>query len=129
MSEAMSNGKENHDPAKSHHRRVSRAEEAMQEAMREAQRLNEMIAEDEARRKRGQPASEPEETSSVATTDVGLATPTSSDSDRNRHAESSLDTSLVFDNDGNAYSSTTPSPSKEQASFTNFDQLAEAVPN
>jgi hypothetical protein len=125
----MSNAKENRDPSKSHHRRVSRAEEAMQEAMREAQRLNEMIAEDEARRKRGLPASEPEETSSVATNDVGLATPTSSVSDQNRHPESSLDTSLVFDNDGNAYSSTTPSPMKEPASFTNFDQLAEAVPN
>ncbi|OCT53662.1 PX domain-containing protein [Cladophialophora carrionii] len=129
MSEAMSHAKENLDPGKSHNRRVSRAEEAMQEAMREAQRLNEMIAEDEARRKRGVPASEPEETSSVATNDVGLATPTSSDSDRNRQAESSLDTSLVFDNDGNAYSSTTSSPSKEQAPFTNFDQLTETAPN
>ncbi|EXJ64226.1 hypothetical protein A1O7_00562 [Cladophialophora yegresii CBS 114405] len=129
MSEAMSHTKENIDPGKSHTRRVSRAEEAMQEAMREAQRLNEMIAEDEARRKRGVPASEPEETSSVATNDVGLATPTSSDSDRNRQAESSLDTSLVFDNDGNAYSSTSPSPTKEQASFTNFDQMMETVSN
>ncbi len=124
MSEAMTHAKENVSPRKTHNRRVSRAEEAMQEAMREAQRLNEMIAEDEARRKRG----EPEETSSVATNDVGLATPTSSDSGRNRQAESSLDTSLVFDNDGNAYSSTTPSPSVEQASFTSFDQLAETVP-
>lgn len=129
MSERMSHAKENLDPGKKHNRRVSRAESAMQEAMREAQRLNEMIAEDEARRKRGLPTSEPEETSSVATNDVGLATPTSSDSDRNRQAESSLDTSLVFDNDGNAYSSTTPSPSREQASFTSFEQLAETVPN
>ncbi|KAJ9607298.1 hypothetical protein H2200_008371 [Cladophialophora chaetospira] len=129
MSDAMSQAKENLSPGKTHNRRVSRAEEAMQEAMREAQRLNEMIAEDEARRKRGVLGSEPEETSSVATNDVGLATPTSSDSDRNRQAESSLDTSLIFDNDGNAYSSTAPSPSREQASFTHFDQLAETVPN
>ena len=129
ISDAMSSAKENQEPGKSHNRRVSRAEEAMQEAMREAQRLNEMIAEDEARRKRGVAASEPEETSSVATNDIGLTTPTSSDSERNRYADTSLDTSLVFDNDGNAYSSTTPSPSKEPASFTSFDQLAETVPN
>ncbi|KIX95758.1 uncharacterized protein Z520_08466 [Fonsecaea multimorphosa CBS 102226] len=129
MNEAMSQAKENVDAGKDRDRRMSKAEEAMQEAMREAQRLNEMIAEDEARRKRGLVSSEPEETSSVATNDVGMATPSSSDSDRNRHGEQSLDTSLVFDNDGNAYHSSTPSPSKEQDSFTNFDQLAETVPN
>ncbi|EXJ61448.1 uncharacterized protein A1O5_11764 [Cladophialophora psammophila CBS 110553] len=129
MNEAVSQAKENRDLGQNHNRRMSRAEEAMQEAMREAQRLNEMIAEDEARRKRGVAPSEPEETSSVATNDVGFVTPTSSDSDRNRHGEQSLDTSLVFDNDGNAYHSSTPSPSKEQESFTNFDQLAETVPN
>jgi hypothetical protein len=129
MSEAMSRSKQNSN--KTHNRRVSRAEEAMEEAMREAQRLNEMIAEDEARRKRGLPSStqECEETSSITTTDVGLATPTSSDSEHNRQTESSLDTSLVFDNDGNAYASTTPSPSKEPAAFTNFEQLADTVPN
>ncbi|OAL36820.1 hypothetical protein AYO20_03875 [Fonsecaea nubica] len=129
MNEAMSHAKENVDNGKVHDRRMSRAEEAMQEAMREAQRLNEMIAEDEARRKRGQGPSEPEETSSVATNDVGMATPSSSGSDRNRQGEQSLDTSLVFDHDGNAYESSTPSPSKEQESFTSFDQLAETVPN
>ncbi|OAP59049.1 hypothetical protein AYL99_06347 [Fonsecaea erecta] len=129
MNEAMSQAKENDDVGKIHDRRMSKAEEAMQEAMREAQRLNEMIAEDEARRKRGLAPSEPEENSSVATNDVGMATPTSSDSDRNRPGEQSLDTSLVFDNDGNAYASSTPSPSKEPESFTSFDQLAETVPN
>ncbi|KIW95852.1 uncharacterized protein Z519_02916 [Cladophialophora bantiana CBS 173.52] len=129
MNEAVSHAKENPDLGQNHNRRMSRAEEAMEEAMREAQRLNEMIAEDEARRKRGVAPSEPEETSSVATNDVGMVTPTSSDSDRNRQGEQSLDTSLVFDNDGNAYHSSTPSPSKEQESFTNFDQLVETVPN
>lgn len=111
--------------SKGHNRRVSKAEEAMEEAMREAQRLNEMIAEDEARRKRGLPPSELEETSSVATTDVGLATPSSSDSDRNRRSEQSLDSSLVFDIDGNAFPSAQPSPSREHPPFTNFDQLGE----
>jgi hypothetical protein len=125
MSEAMTHAKDKSSTQKTHNRRVSRAEEAMEEAMREAQRLNEMIAEDEARRKRGHAQQEPEEANSVATTDAGIATPTSSDSERNRQME----TSLVFDNDGNAYSSTTPSPAKELPSFTSFDQIATEVPN
>ncbi|KAL6241362.1 hypothetical protein RBB50_011626 [Rhinocladiella similis] len=134
MSEAMAKARPDKKPGQSHNRRVSRAEEAMEEAMREAQRLNEMIAEDEARRKRNLPPSEHEETSSVATTDVGMATPTSSDSDRNRPM-SSLDTSLVFDIDGNAVHSTLPSPNKsapvtpnkEPGQFTDFEQLGQNV--
>ncbi|EXJ95538.1 hypothetical protein A1O1_00660 [Capronia coronata CBS 617.96] len=127
MTEAISETNPDAVTQKRHSRRVSRAEEAMQEAMREAQRLNEMIAEDEARRKRGLLASELEETGSVTTTDAGLATPTSSDSDRNRHGEQSLESSLIFDIDGNAVHSSTPSPKKEPTPFTNFDQLPEAV--
>ncbi|KAI1611520.1 PXA domain-containing protein [Exophiala viscosa] len=136
MSGAMSKTGDEADSDKKHGRRVSRAEEAMQEAMREAQRLNEMIAEDEARRKRGLPPIEHEETSSVATTDVGLATPTSSDSDRNRQGERSMDASLVFDIDGNAVHHSEPSsnkgsapatPSKEHGQFTQFEQLGENV--
>lgn len=136
MSGAISKAEEGAELGKGHGRRVSRAEEAMQEAMREAQRLNEMIAEDEARRKRGLPPIEHEETSSVATTDVGLATPTSSDSDRNRQEERSMDASLVFDIDGNAVHSSNASPykgsapvtpSKEHGQFTQFEQLGETV--
>ncbi|EXJ89590.1 hypothetical protein A1O3_02657 [Capronia epimyces CBS 606.96] len=127
MSGAISDAKADAVSQKGHIRRISRAEEAMQEAMREAQRLNEMIAEDEARRKRGLLPSELEETGSVATTDAGLATPTSSDSDRNRHGGPSLDSSLIFDIDGNAIHSANPSPNKESASFTSFDQLPESV--
>ncbi|KIX06099.1 uncharacterized protein Z518_04073 [Rhinocladiella mackenziei CBS 650.93] len=126
MSGAMSQAKTDADSGKGHSRRVSRAEEAMQEAMREAQRLNEMIAEDEARRKHGLVPSEHEETSSV-TTDAGMATPTSSDSDRNRQGERSTESSTVFDIDGNAIASSRPSPSKEQASFTDFDQLGDCI--
>lgn len=114
--------------SKGHTRRVSKAEEAMEEAMREAQRLNEMIAEDEARRKKGLPTIEAEDTSSVTTIDVGLATPTSSDSDRNRREEHSLDSSMVFDIDGNAIPSPHPSPSKEHPPFTSFDQLPDVLP-
>lgn len=128
MSGAISEAKTDAVAEKGHHRRVSRAEEAMQEAMREAQRLNEMIAEDEARRKRGLPPREHEETGSVATTDAGLATPTSSDSDRNRHEELSMESSLIFDLDGNAvHAAPSPSPNKDAAPFTRFDQLPEAV--
>ncbi|KAK4942912.1 hypothetical protein LTR10_017488 [Elasticomyces elasticus] len=133
MNGAMSKAGEEVDSGTGHGRR---AEEAMQEAMREAQRLNEMIAEDEARRKRDLPPIEHEETSSVATMDVGLATPTSSDSDRNRQGERSMDASLVFDIDGNAVHHSQPSsrkssapatPSREHAQFTQFEQLGENV--
>ncbi|KAJ4541560.1 hypothetical protein HRR78_007444 [Exophiala dermatitidis] len=128
MNSAISEGDTEATAQKCHNRRVSRAEEAMQEAMREAQRLNEMIAEDDARRKRGLPPSEVEDTGSVATTEPGLATPTSSDSDRNRRGEQSMESSLVFDIDGNVVNSGAPSPVRESAPpFTSFDQLPEAV--
>ena len=110
-----------------HQRRVSRAEDAMQEAMREAQRLNAMIAEDEVRRRRGL-LSESEDAMSTATTDIGMATPTSSDSDHNRVDDQSMESSMVFDIEGNALPSTAPAssaptPAKESSAFTNFDQL------
>lgn len=128
MANAASRASANASSSKGHTRRVSKAEEAMEEAMREAQRLNEMIAEDEARRKKGLPTIEAEDTSSVATTDGGLATPTSSDSDHNRREEQSLDSSMVFDIDGNVVSSPHPSPSKEHPPFTSFDQLPDVLP-
>lgn len=128
MTNAASSTLRNPSSAKSHTRRVSKAEEAMEEAMREAQRMNEMIAEDEARRKKPLPTIEAEDTSSVATTDVGLATPTSSDSDRNRREDQSLESSMLFDIDGNVVPSPHPSPSKEHPPFTSFDQLPDVLP-
>lgn len=119
---------QNPSSAKSHTRRVSKAEEAMEEAMREAQRMNEMIAEDEARRKKTLPTIEAEDTSSVTTTDVGLATPTSSDSDRNRREDQSMESSMLFDIDGNVVPSPHPSPSTEHPPFTSFDQLPDVLP-
>ncbi|KAF7504483.1 hypothetical protein GJ744_002163 [Endocarpon pusillum] len=82
------------DAKKKHARRMSRAEEAMHEAMSEAKRLSEMIAEEDARRKRNPPSiTENDDAISTATTE-GMATPTSSDSDRNRIYERSMDSSM-----------------------------------
>jgi PXA domain/Sorting nexin C terminal/PX domain len=103
-----------------HQRRVSRAEEAMQEALLEAKRMNEMIAEDEARRKRESVMAEADDNASTTTTEADIATPTSSDSDHNRMTESQVDSSMVFDMDGNPHPA---SPSKSATQFTNFDQL------
>lgn len=63
---------------KSHARRVSKAEQAMEQAMLEVKRMNEMIAEEEASKKK-ESISEGDTESSVTT--EGIATPTSSDSD------------------------------------------------
>ena len=109
----------NKSPSAKHQRRVSRAEEAMQQAMQEAERLNAMIADDEARRKREQLA-EGEDSMSTSTTELGIATPTSSDSEKHRRSTRS---SFLLDSEGNAIPSAQPSPSKEHPSFTSFDQM------
>ena len=88
--------------SKSHRRRVSRAEEAMQEAMLEAKRLNEMIAEDDARRQRDSTIVENEDALSSTTTEPGMATPTSSDSDRTRHGEICVDSPRMINQSENA---------------------------
>ncbi|KPI40028.1 uncharacterized protein AB675_11274 [Cyphellophora attinorum] len=114
---------------KKHQRRVSRAEEAMQQAMQEAERMNAMIAEDEARRKRESNLAESVDTLSTANTDgPGLATPTSSDSDRNqseRFSTRPTRTSFIFDSEGNAIQSASASPSRNQGLF--LDGAMESV--
>jgi len=131
MSGAISNAQEAPDVSKgrdfTHQRHVSRAEEAMEEAMREAQRLNAMIAEDEARRRRALRAADSEDTGSIATTEGGMATPTSSDSGRHKQEEHSMVDSMIFDSEGNAMPSAAPSPSRESSSFISFDQLGPAL--
>ncbi len=110
------------DAEKKHARRVSRAEEAMQEAMSEAKRLSEMIAEEDARRKRNPPSiAENDDAVSTATTE-GMATPTSSDSDRNRLHERSMDSSLDLQPslDESASQGITP---PQTNTFTDFGQL------
>ena len=113
----------NQDPK--HKRRVSRAEEAMQQAMQEAERLNAMIAEDEARKKRELTATESDDTLSTSMTEPGIATPTSSDSEKKRRSTRS---SFYLDSEGNAIPSAQPSPSKEpESAFTTFDQLGDSM--
>jgi PXA domain/Sorting nexin C terminal/PX domain len=116
------------DTQRKHARRISKAEEAMQEAMFEAKRLNEMIAEEDAIRKRNTPSIvENEDAVSTATTE-GIATPTSSDSDRNRSHDRSLDSSMVLQpppsNDSLPQKAT---PAKTSA-FTDFNQLIPSDP-
>ena len=115
-----------------HKRRVSRAEQAMQEAMFEAQRMNDMIAEDEARKKQVLPITDSEDTlSTAATTDTGIATPTSSDEEYQTRPIRALSNPLMFDNEGNTFPSVAPSPSKPkqaQQNFTSFDQLEQMQP-
>ena len=107
-----------------HQRRVSRAEEAMQQAMQEAERLNAMIADEEARKKREVLTAESDDAISSSTTEPGLATPTSSDSGKNRRSTRS---SFLLDSEGNAIPSAQPSPSKEIPSFTSFDQIGDSL--
>lgn len=83
--------------SKGHKRRVSKAEEAMQEAMLEVKRLNEMIAEEDARKQRDTTIIENDDALSSTTTEPGMATPTSVDSDRTRHRDMSVESSTVLD--------------------------------
>lgn len=110
-----------------HKRRVSRAEQAMEDAMLEAQRMNEMIAEEEAsRRQIGAGMDSEDALSTTATTDTGIATPTSSEDEPHTRPTRVASNPMVFDSEGNAIPSLTPSPvkpKKQQANFTNFDQL------
>ncbi|KAK5956797.1 hypothetical protein OHC33_002285 [Knufia fluminis] len=117
-----------------HKRRMSRAEQAMEDAMREAQRMNELIAEEEARRKQESSTADSEDALSTATTtDAGIATPTSSDSEAQLQGDRSRAVSnpMVFDSEGNNIPSVAPSPAKQQqsqAAFTSFDQLEQMQP-
>lgn len=118
---------------KKHQRRMSRAEEAMQQAMQEAEKMNAMIAEDEARRKRDMAATEPDDSVSTTTTDtVGLATPTSSDSERNQAKRSSR-SSFIFDSEGNAIQSASASPSRRtglmlDGSVESIENIVQLIP-
>lgn len=116
------------DAEKRHARRLSKAEEAMQEAMLEAKRLNEMIAEEDARKKQRVPSiAENDDAFSTATTE-GMATPTSSDSDRNRAHEKSLDSSMILEQTQDESPPQRATQPKGNA-FTDFDQLVpSAVP-
>ena len=107
--------------SKSHKRRVSRAEEAMQEAMLEAKRLNEMIAEEDARKQRDSTIMENEDALSSTTTEPGMATPTSSGSDRTRHGDIAVESPRMLDQSENT-SPRLPDSSTNTAISTEFGQ-------
>ncbi|KAL9616440.1 MAG: hypothetical protein Q9160_008692 [Pyrenula sp. 1 TL-2023] len=107
----------------SHQRRISKAEQAMEEAMLEAKRLNEMIAQDEARKTSSQKSPiENDDSISTTTTENGVVTPTSSESDRFGPGEKSTDSSQILGESLEAGVSQTPS-SHNPRPFTSFDQL------
>lgn len=107
----------------SHQRRISKAEQAMEEAMLEAKRLNEMIAQDEARKASSQKSLiENDDSMSTTTTENGVVTPTSSESDRLGLGEKSTDSSQILGESAEAGVSQTPS-SQNPRPFTSFDQL------
>lgn len=108
----------------SHKRRVSRAEEAMEDAMLEAKRMNEMIREEDARKQRESAIVENEDAFSTVTTD-GMATPTSSDSERHGEGDRSAEFSGVLERPGNASPNPPTTPSKATV-FTDFDQIQSA---
>lgn len=110
-----------------HHRRASKAEQAMEEAMLEAKRLSEMIAQDEARKSDLQkPTGESEDSASTATTENGVATPTSSESDRFAVGDKSLGSSQVLGGSTDAIASMPPMQASRP--FTDFDQLISLEP-
>ncbi|KAF2445979.1 hypothetical protein P171DRAFT_520681 [Karstenula rhodostoma CBS 690.94] len=126
--------RERDEEFKKHKRVVSRAQQAMDEAMQEAQRLNQMIADEDARQlkeQRHMSSSSLADDQSESTTQ-GVVTPTSSQSE------------TLAENDMSAFGisnmpthssqvSDTPSTTQENAqprkeAFTSFDQLMSNAP-
>ncbi|TKA68568.1 hypothetical protein B0A55_08895 [Friedmanniomyces simplex] len=115
-------------PQLEHRRQTSKAEEAMDEAMREARRLTQLMIEEDERRAKGEQEKQSALSSSEDVSDAtthGAATPTSSQSDKERQE----DETAAWGTDGNAVAESpatadsrpvTPS-SKQQ--FTSFDQI------
>ena len=103
--------------ARNHKRRISKAEEAMEEALLEAKRMNEMIAEEEARRQRDAASNDVlgESMSSAAPTENGIATPATSDESED---------SVVLDSDGVPH--VIPSPMRKDT--TQIDKQATQSP-
>lgn len=114
-------------PTQTHQRRVSRAEEAMDQAMLEAKRLSEMIAEEDTKRGHDtlRSVAENDDALSTATTE-GMATPTSSDSDRTGAGNSSVDLTRSPNKSVDAFHRSpqaSPSTPTKGHNFTDFNQL------
>ena len=116
-------------PGGEHTRQMSRAEEAMDEAMREARRLTQLMIEEDERHAREENEKSVAVSSSEDVSDAttqGAATPTSSQSDRDRQEEEVLSWTSASQAPSAVESPvteqpTTPSAVKQQ--FTSFDQL------
>lgn len=112
-----------------HKRRMSKAEQAMEEAMLEAKRLNEMIAEDQAR-KRQNMENEDTMSTTTSTTNNGMVTPSSSGSEYHAQTDGPASGGMVFDSEGNNIPSVASSPIKQRVqTFTSFDQLEQMQPS
>lgn len=116
-----------------HKRQMSRAEEAMDDAMQEARRLTQLMIEEDEKRERERQAAEAsteEASKQVATsssedvsdvTTQGTATPTSSQSDRDRHEQEIHDTSTEHETSKAVEEPPTTPPANKP--FTSFDQI------
>ncbi|KAK3674524.1 hypothetical protein LTR78_005610 [Recurvomyces mirabilis] len=117
-------------PRLEHRRQTSRAEEAMDEAMREARRLTQMMIEEDERRAKEEAEKEAAASSSEdvsGATTQGVATPTSSQSDKERQDEeatawSQADSSVADTMTSADFSSRPMTPVTKQP-FTSFDQI------
>lgn len=115
-------------PGDSHMRSKSRAEEAMDEAMREAQRLTALIAEEEEKRQRRQyqRASTPNLSDTSDSTNHGVQTPSSSQSEVNGDSElasSHPNPNIIPEEHQNEIQENARTPQNDHH-FTTFDQLA-----
>ncbi|KAK5115691.1 hypothetical protein LTR62_000780 [Meristemomyces frigidus] len=122
-------------PGLEHRRKTSKAEEAMDEAMREARRLTQMMIEEDERRAREEAEKElgPNSSEDVSgATTHGMATPTSSQSDKERQEEESTALSVAdsstADTATSADADSRPMTPITKQQFTSFDQILRAQP-
>nr|POE93382.1 hypothetical protein CFP56_19394 [Quercus suber] len=123
--EALAASASPQQPNREHKRQMSRAEGAMDDAMKEARRLTQlMIEEDEKRAKEDQGRQAAGTSSEDVSDGPADATPTSSQSDMDRHDDESSTwskrSSFVPDS---PLSSEPSKPAGSSAQFTSFDQL------
>ena len=115
-------------------RHSSRGEEAMDEAMREAKRLTQLMVEEDERRARDEQEKQVRVSSSEdvsETTTQGAATPTSSQSDRERHddvetASRTSQSETASLTDSTTLTQEAPSTPSRKHQFTSFDQIVPA---
>ena len=122
-------------PKGEHKRQTSKAEELMDEAMREAKRLTQLMIEEDERRAREHQEQQGAVSSSEDVSDIttqGAPTPTSSQSDRDRHEDGET-SSWTSHSQAPSIAESPISSSQEQPDtpsakqqFTSFDQILPA---